>query len=92
MSDLRKLLDDAVVRANDGWKSFPKGRKQIVDELIPAVRAYVDEMSLVVGHIECPECHEAIPFGVQGSRIEDETVVIDPDLSDLWAHYFAHST
>ena len=53
-----------------------------------------DEMRAThpVGHIECPECHAAVPIGAKPPRIEDEHVVIDADLSDLWAHYFTHAS
>lgn len=43
--------------------------------------------------VECPECKEAIPVPIEVEIVGapgEQRMTCDPDLTDLWAHAWAH--
>lgn len=45
-------------------------------------------------HVECPECHEAMPALVTCQVVTDEygeqSLACKPDMTDIWAHMWSH--
>ena len=56
-------------------------------------RAGLESPSSPSLHIECPECHEAVPVPIKAwinSEDGGQTLHVEPDLADLWAHAWGH--
>ncbi|MFG6298344.1 hypothetical protein [Streptomyces rochei] len=45
-------------------------------------------------HVQCPECDVVVPIAVRAelARTSDhqQTISLEPDLSELWAHAWTH--
>lgn len=52
---------------------------------------YSESESTALCRVQCPDCGVFVPVGVLPGEIDESgNLVIEPDLSDVWAHSFQH--
>lgn len=66
------------------WACGPAlGQRCASDESEPPEQA-------VLCRLQCPDCGELIPVGVKPGEVIDGEILIESDLSEVWAHAWTH--